>query len=59
LTQISHRFTLTYRIAAMLLERGVKILAACSERRTKEWTKPGRTTVKTVDFSIVRFKEYR
>jgi hypothetical protein len=43
----------------MLLERGVKILAACSERRTKEWTKPDRTTVKTVDFSIVRFKEYR
>ena len=56
---VQGEFTLTYRIVATLLEKGVKVLAACSERRTKEWTEPDGTTVKTVNFSFVRFREYR
>ena len=50
-------FGLTYQVVNMLKERGVCVVYSCSERRTVE-KKTDSGTVKTSEFSFVRFREY-
>lgn len=56
---VQGEFTLTYRVVTMLLEKGVKVVAACAERRTEEWTEPDGSHVKKAVFRFVKFREYR
>ena len=56
---VQGEFTLTYRVVTMLLEKGIKVLAACAERRTEEWTEPDGSHVKKAVFRFVKFREYR
>lgn len=46
-------FTLAYQVISRLLEKGVTVLAACSERRVRE-TDQG----KEVIFTFYRFRKY-
>ncbi|NLZ83990.1 MAG: hypothetical protein GX915_10045 [Clostridiales bacterium] len=46
-------YTLTYQVVAMLKERGIKVVAACSERMVEELE--GRKVIK---FKFEQFREY-
>ena len=48
-------FCLAYQVITMLKERGVTVLAACSEREAKESPQDGGTRKE----SIFRFKQFR
>ena len=50
--------TLTYCIVAKLRGKGVKVVAACSERRTEETGKPDGTVEKKSIFEFIEFREY-
>ena len=50
--------TLCFAVTMRLMEKGVKVLCACSERRTHEQIAADGTTVKTSVFEFVRFREY-
>lgn len=50
--------TLTYSIVAKLKGKGVKAVAACSERRTEEIGKPDGTVEKRSIFEFIEFREY-
>ena len=50
-------FTFSYSVIHALLEKGVKVLAACSRRETEE-VQDGEKTRKTAVFRFVRFREY-
>ena len=52
-------FTLVYRVVTELLERDILTVAACSERKTDEWTQEDGTVVKKAVFQFVRFREYK
>lgn len=56
---VQGEFTLVFRVVTELLERGVRTVAACSERKTEEWTQEDGTIVKKAVFQFVRFREYR
>lgn len=51
-------FTLTYALVKGLKEKGVTVLAACTERNTKETQQPDGTISKTSIFKFVQFREY-
>ena len=50
-------FTLAYQVIRRLIEQGITVLAACSQRNTVEKTVDG-VSQKTVTFEFVRFREY-
>ena len=50
--------TLTFRIVTLLKARGIRCVAACSEREVHETPKPDGTVLKTTVFAFVRFREY-
>lgn len=50
--------TLTYRVARRLLAMGIPVVAACSERRCREWTDAGGMTRRETTFEFVRFRLY-
>ncbi len=51
-------FTLTYAVVRLLVDRGITVLAACSNRVAKEFISPeGEVTRKSV-FRFVRFRSY-
>lgn len=51
-------FTLTYAIVNQLKRRGIKVVAACSERKTKEQLLPDGITKRESYYEFVRFREY-
>ncbi|WP_302442447.1 CRISPR-associated protein [Colibacter massiliensis] len=50
-------FTFVYAMVQGLKRAGVKVLAACSDRQTKEWLQD-RAPQKLTTFAFVRFREY-
>lgn len=50
--------TLTYRVTRRLLAMGIPVVAACSERRCREWTDAGDMTHRETTFEFVRFRLY-
>ena len=50
-------FTLAFSVASKLKARGVKVIAACSDRKTVEIMENGATR-KTVVFEFGQFREY-
>jgi hypothetical protein len=51
--------TLAFAVAsALALEHGITVLAACSERVSVETAGESGTTVKRIEFSFTRFREY-
>lgn len=51
-------FTLTYAIITKLLQKGIKVFAACSERKVQESVLPDGSVEKKSVFQFVRFREY-
>lgn len=51
-------FTLTYAIIIKLKRMGVKVIAACSERKINENVLPNGTIKKVSYYEFVRFREY-
>lgn len=51
-------FTLSYMIITKLLESGIKVIAACSERKTDEVIFADGHVEKRVVFQFIRFREY-
>jgi len=51
-------FTLTYAIVSQLKKLGIKVVAACSERKTQELLLQNGVTKKESYFEFVRFREY-
>ena len=52
-------FTLSYLIVTKLIQSGMKVVAACSERKTEESVLADGNTEKRIIFQFVRFREYR
>lgn len=50
-------FGITYHVVSILLQHGIKVVAACSERQVKEVYRNG-CTEKTVVFEFVQYREY-
>ena len=51
-------FTLAYAVVSRLITRGIRVVAACSERNVRVINE-GNETVKKVVFEFKRFREYR
>ena len=51
-------FTLSYMIITKLLQSGIKVIAACSERKVEESILDDGNTEKRVIFQFIRFREY-
>lgn len=51
-------FTLTYAIITKLLQKGIKVLAACNERKVEEHVLADGNIEKKSIFQFVRFREY-
>ncbi len=52
-------FTITHLIVNTLLENGIKVVAACSERKTTETVMEDGSVKKESCYRFVRFREYR
>lgn len=50
-------FTLSYAVIRILRENNIKVVAACSERKSEDIIENG-STVKKATFSFVGFREY-
>ena len=55
---IAGEFTLAYTLIELCLRAGVKVVAACSDRRTKEVVNEDGTTTKTTVFEFIQFREF-
>lgn len=55
---VAGEFTLAYTIIKLLMQHGVKVVAACSDRRTHEVVNEDGTTTKTVNFEFIQFREF-
>ena len=55
---VQGEFIFTYRMICRLKERGLKVLAACSERCSVETTVEDGSTVRRSEFRFVCFHEY-
>ena len=51
-------FTFTYAMIYALKEKGIIVLASCSERRVKEMLDENGNTKKIAEFEFVQFREY-
>lgn len=51
-------FNLTYSIVSKLKLRGIRVVAACSDRITEEERMPDGSTRKIANFRFVKFREY-
>ncbi len=52
-------FTLTFAVINILMDAGVKVVSACTERHSVEQTMPDGKTIKNSVFDFVGFREYR
>lgn len=50
--------TLTYRIVQRLLAQGIPVVAACSERHSREWTNAQGKVCRVTAFEFVQFRPY-
>lgn len=55
---VAGEFTLTYTIIKLLMQHGVKVVAACSDRCVQEVVNEDGTTTKTVNFEFIQFREF-
>ena len=55
---VAGEFTLAYAMIELCLRAGIKVVAACSDRCTKEVVNEDGTTTKTVNFEFVQFREF-
>lgn len=55
---IAGEFSLAYTLIELCLRAGVKVVAACSDRRTKETVNKDGTVTKTVNFEFIQFREF-
>ena len=55
---VAGEFTLAYTMIELCLRAGIKVVAACSDRCTKEVVNEDGTTTKTVNFEFVQFREF-
>lgn len=55
---IAGEFTLAYAMIELCLRAGIKVVAACSDRRTKETVNQDGTVTKTVNFEFIQFREF-
>lgn len=55
---IAGEFSLAYTLIELCLRAGVKVVAACSDRRTKETVNQDGTVTKTVNFEFIQFREF-
>lgn len=55
---IAGEFTLAYTMIELCLRAGLKVVAACSERRTNEVLNEDGSTTKTAIFEFVQFREF-
>ena len=55
---VAGEFTLAYAMIELCLRAGIKVVAACSERRTNEVVNEDGTTTKTTVFEFVQFREF-
>ena len=51
-------FTLTYRLVNLLKNVGIRVVAACSERRAVEEVDENGNGIKYSQFTFVQFREY-
>ena len=51
-------FSLAYQVIHLLKEKGITVLAACSQRDVREEKKEDGSMEKTAIFRFVRFREY-
>ena len=56
---IAGEWSLTFQLVDGLLKAGIKVLAACSERKTIEQKNTDGTLTKTAQFDFVQFREYQ
>lgn len=52
-------FSLSFAVTALLLERGIKVICACSERDVEEMADENGDTVRKTVFRFVRYREYK
>ncbi|MBR6769757.1 MAG: hypothetical protein IKM28_00665 [Lachnospiraceae bacterium] len=52
-------FTLSYMMIMKLLQSGIKVVAACSDRQVEERVLADGNIEKKVVFQFIRFREYR
>lgn len=55
---VAGEFTLACTIIKLLMQHGVKVVAACSNRCTHEVVNEDGTTTKTVHFEFIQFREF-
>lgn len=55
---VAGEFTLAYTMIELCLRAGIKVVAACSDRCTKEVVNEDGTTTKTAIFEFVQFREF-
>lgn len=55
---VAGEFTLAYTMIEICLRAGIKVVAACSDRCTKETVNEDGTVTKTVNFEFVQFREF-
>ena len=55
---VAGEFTLAYTIIKLLMQHGVRVVAACSDRCTHEVVNEDGTTTKTVNFKFIQFREF-
>lgn len=55
---VAGEFTLAYTMINLCLRAGIKVVAACSDRRTREVLNEDGSTTKTAIFEFVQFREF-
>lgn len=55
---VAGEFSLAYVMIELCLRAGIKVVAACSERRTNEVVNEDGTTTKTTVFEFIQFREF-
>ena len=55
---VAGEFTLAYTMIEICLRAGIKVVAACSDRCTKEVVNEDGTTTKTTVFEFIQFREF-
>lgn len=55
---VAGEFTLAYTMIELCIRAGIKVVAACSERRTQEVVNEDGTTIKTTVFEFIQFREF-
>ena len=55
---VQGEYTFTFKIVEKLKKRGIKVVAACSERKVIEKVSTNGTTIRQSVFEFIQFREY-